>query len=123
MARWLSIFEDGIDSTIQAKYYDGEKEHFAKFPITLGEEHIDFFTNCALALEDLLINVDKSAGFNGKVVCVESNYLDFKVGKIYTFEFGKTISERGREYPQGRYIANVANDLNEIGLKFIEIIE
>ena len=123
MARWLSIYEDAINSSVLVKYFDGEKEHFAQFPVTIGKEHIDFFTNCAFALDDLLINVDENVGFNGKVVCIESKYMDFKVGKIYKFECGKTISERGHEYPKGRYITNDVKDLNEIGLKFIEIVE
>lgn len=121
MSRWLTIYEDDTPM-IMAKYGDGEKERLAFAFEKVGNDHIDFFNACALLFDDMLREIDASNNYNGRVVCIESSCFDFKVGKIYLVNNGKTISERGFEYPSSKMAKSIA-DLNSKHLKFIEIIE
>jgi hypothetical protein len=121
MSRWLTIYEDDAPM-IMAKYGDGEKERLAFSFEKVGNDHIDFFNACALLFDDMLREIDASNSYNGRVVCIESNYLDFEVGKIYLVNKGKTIGERGFAYPSSK-MAKSIEDLNGENLKFIEIIE
>ena len=122
MGRWLTIYEDEKSPMIMAKYGDGEKERIVFSFEKVGKEHSDFFNACALLFDDMLREIDAAKGYNGRVVCIESHYTDFKVGKIYEVKNGKTIGEHGFEYPSCK-LAKSVSDMNDKSLKFIEIVE
>lgn len=61
--------------------------------------------------------------YNGKVVCVENNYCDLTVGKIYEFVNGIGIADKGNKITN-EPVKDV-DDLNShfIKIRFIEVVE
>lgn len=90
-------------------------------------DEFDFNTGAKLALERL-INPEpekpkKPKYYTGKVVCVESPCEDFTVGKIYTFENGKTKDNNGTLRPMS-YRAKDINHYNTNSVfTFVPLIE
>lgn len=91
-------------------------------------DEFDFNTGAKLALERLMNpepeKPKKPEYYTGKVVCIESPYKDFTVGKIYKFESGKTQDNGGNYRPIGYYLKELEDDrCFTNSYKFVPLIE
>lgn len=87
-------------------------------------DEFDFNIGAKIAFERLINpEPEKPKYYTGKVVCVESPRKDYTVGKIYTFENGKTKDNNGTLRPCG-YRAEDINHYNANSVfTFVPLIE
>lgn len=87
-------------------------------------DEFDFNTGAKLAFERLTNpEPEKPKYYTGKVVCIESPRKDYTVGKIYTFENGKTKDNNGALRPMS-YRAKDINHYNTNSVfTFVPLIE
>ncbi|GEM_PF-6111442 len=87
-------------------------------------DEFDFNTGAKLAFERLTNpEPEKPKYYTGKAVCVESPRKEYTVGKIYTFENGKTKDNNGTPRPHG-YRAKDINHYNTNSVfTFVPLIE
>ena len=88
-------------------------------------DEFDFNTGAKLAFERLINpEPEKPKYYTGKVVCVASPDEDFTVGKIYTFENGKTQDNEGDYRPVGYHLKEFEDGCCFTNTyKFIPLIE
>lgn len=89
------------------------------------EDEFDFMIGAKLAFERLTTERKvPPVYFTGKVVCVETDTLNFTKGKIYEFKDGFVISDKGVRLPLCFQAVRDIYDLNsKFKSQFIEIVE
>jgi hypothetical protein len=77
-----------------------------------------------LSTEDRKLLWERSTGYNGKVVCIETNGNDFVTkGKIYEFKNGHSVDDEGDRLPRYTPVKSL-EDLNRIMYSdYIEVVE
>lgn len=87
-------------------------------------DEFDFNTGAKLAFERLTNpEPEKPKYYSGKVVCVASLDEDFTVGKIYTFENGKTKDNDGWLRPMGYRVKDINHYSTNSAYTFVQLIE
>lgn len=91
------------------------------------EDTYDFYTSAKVAFERLIGDDNIKEGrklYNGKVVCITSQYKDVTKGKIYEFKDGYSKYDDGARMPCILDAVTSFEDLKDkIGDEFIELVE
>ena len=82
----------------------------------------DFLYGCAYLIDELA-KTPLNKPFEGRTVCIKSNLPDiFKVGKIYEWKDGRTVSEDGKLLPTNKKLYSL-DEITNKNLQFIKIVE
>ena len=119
----LSIVAHG--EVVTLTYFEGENsERKEQISVKCSELAYpdDFIYACAHLLDELARLPDPTP-YAGRTVCVASPDPEiFKVGKIYEWKDGRTVTETGLIAPAYTKLFSL-DEITNKGLKFIEIVE
>lgn len=95
----IVIRTDGYHITTATLYEDGEPVKIAQANCS-PEDTFDFMVGANLAMTRLVEATKKPKYYNGKVVCVKTDYDLFTVGKVYEVKDGIIRRNDGTKYPR-----------------------